>query len=250
MELTVLGSSSKGNCYILSNDTEALIIECGVSLKDVKVALEFDIKKVVGALVTHEHGDHAYYADDFLKARIPVFMSHGTADRLGFLGPDYSGMLPIEVVPGIKFQAGNFVIMPFDVKHDCEQPIGFLIAHPEIGILLFATDTYYLPYKFEGLTNVMIECNYRTDILERNIETGRIPFKLRDRTLESHMSFETCLEALKANDLSKVNNIILLHLSDGNSNAKEFKDDIRKETGKKVYIADKGLKLSLNKTPF
>lgn len=55
MKLKVLGSSSKGNCYLLESDKEVLIIELGISFKEIKKALNFDISKVVGALVTHEH---------------------------------------------------------------------------------------------------------------------------------------------------------------------------------------------------
>ena len=116
--------------------------------------------------------------------------------------------------------------------------------------MLFATDTYFLPYKFEGLTNILIECNYREDILKRNIESGKIPPSHYNRLLESHMSFATCKEALLANDLRKVNNIVLIHLSDGNSNAEEFQKDIHLATGKAVHIADRGLKINFNKTPF
>lgn len=245
MELTVLGSSSKGNCYVLQNDTEALIIECGVSLMEVKKALDFNIIKVAGALVSHEHGDHAGHVKEFINARIQVFASFGT-----FFKSHVSDESITILEYGLKQKIGNFTVLPFEVKHDCAEPMGFLIKHDEIGTLLFATDTYYLPYCFAGLTNIMIEANYRMDLLEKNIESGRIPAKLRDRTLESHMSFDTCLEALQANDLSKVNNIILIHLSDGNSNAVEFRDDIHLATNKTVYVADKGLKIKLNKTPF
>ena len=95
-----------------------------------------------------------------------------------------------------------------------------------------------------------IECNYRHDLLENHITAGRIPAALLDRTLESHMSFDTCKEALLVNDLSKVNNIVLIHLSDGNSNAEEFRNDIHKATGKTVWVADKGMSIKFNKTPF
>ena len=40
MKLNVLGSDSNGNCYILQTDTEALIIEAGVRMPDVKKALK------------------------------------------------------------------------------------------------------------------------------------------------------------------------------------------------------------------
>ena len=61
MELKVLGSSSSGNCYILDNGSEALIIEAGIRFMEVKKALDFNISKVVGCLITHWHNDHAKY---------------------------------------------------------------------------------------------------------------------------------------------------------------------------------------------
>lgn len=246
MELSILGSSSNGNCYILQDETEALIIECGVSFKEVKKALDFNIVKVVGALVSHEHGDHANYINDFLTARIPVYMSAGTNRKLSLK----SKFLPSILEAGKSIKIGNFTIVPFDVKHDCEEPFGFYINHPKTGNVLFATDTYFLPNRFANLNNILIEANYRTDILKRNIEAGRIPSLLRVRTLQSHMSYETCKEALLANDLSKVNNIVLIHLSNGNSNAEEFKSDMYAATGKTIHIADSGMKIPFLKTPF
>lgn len=245
MELTVIGSSSSGNSYVIQNNNEAIVIECGVSLMDVKKAVDFNVSKIVCALCSHSHNDHSKYVNDFLDARIMVCYSKETHDAK----KPKSKFMPFFVSPAVRYHFGGFTIMPFDCKHDAPC-LGFLIKHEEIGLLLFATDTYYLPYTFTGLTNIMIECNYRMDLLQKSIQSGRIPNKLRDRTLEGHMSIDTCRDALLANDLSKVNNIILLHLSDGNSNAEEFKEDIRQATGKRVHIADKGLNIKLNKHPF
>lgn len=248
MELTVLGSSSKGNSYVLQNNNEALVIEAGVSLKEVKKAIGFNISKIVGVLVSHEHGDHARCVNEFLDSRINVWMSEGTNNAIK--SKLKSSYLPLLLESDFKVKIGNFTVLPFDVRHDAVEPYGFLIHHEEIGTMLFATDTYFLPYKFEGLTNILIECNYREDILKRNIESGKIPPSHYNRLLESHMSFTTCKEALLANDLRKVNNIVLIHLSDGNSNAEEFQKDIHLATGKAVHIADRGLKINFNKTPF
>ena len=248
MELTVLNSSSLGNCYILQNDAEALVIEAGVALKDVKAAVDFNISKIVGVLVTHEHQDHAGHVNEFLKNRVQVFMSYGTFSKV--LPEDYTGQLPRYLRSLHKEIIGNFHVLPFDVKHDAAEPIGFLIHHPETGKVLFVTDSYYIPYNFDGLNNIIIEANYRMDILQANIDAGRIPGALRTRTLESHMSLDTCIEALQANDLSKVNNIVLIHLSDGNSNEKQFTKAVKDATGKTVYAAKKGLSIPFNKTPF
>jgi len=246
MELTILGSSSKGNCYILQNESEALIIEAGISLMEVKKAVQFNISKIAGVLISHEHGDHAKYINEFLSARIQVYASSGTVKKLNIKG----SFLPLLVEAGSKIKIGNYTILPFDVKHDAAEPIGFLIQHSETGNILFITDSYYSPYAFANLNNILIECNYRMDILQRNIDAGRVPLTMQNRLLESHMSFATCKEALLANDLKAVNNIVLIHLSDGNSNAEEFKRDIRLATGKNVHVADKGLKLKFDKTPF
>jgi phosphoribosyl 1,2-cyclic phosphodiesterase len=86
--------------------------------------------------------------------------------------------------------------------------------------------------------------------LEENTRGGRISAAQRNRTLQSHMSLETCREALQSNDLRAVNNIVLIHLSDQNSNADEFRREIQESTGKTVHIAGKGMTLNFNKTPF
>lgn len=68
----------------------------------------------------------------------------------------------------------------------------------------------------------MLECNYSKEILDANFTAGRIDKKRYERTIKSHMSYDNCLLTLQANDLSQVCNILLLHLSDNNSNATEF----------------------------
>lgn len=245
MELKVLGSSSKGNSYILENSTEALVIECGVPLSEVKKAVGFNIRKIVGAIISHEHGDHSAYYKEFLNARIPVYCSTGTFNIL-----KTERQSPFLIYNGITAKLGGFTILPFDVKHDCAEPFGFVIKHEETGNILFVTDSYFVPYTFANLNNIIIEANYSKDILQRNIDAGRIPPTHANRLLESHMSLETCLEALQANDLRKVNNIVLIHLSDGNSNADEFREAVSKATAKTVTIADKGVIIKFNKTPF
>ena len=65
----MLGSSSKGNCYLLEYKNQVLILDAGVSFKEVQKALNFNIEKVVGVLITHEHMDHLKYATDFALNR-------------------------------------------------------------------------------------------------------------------------------------------------------------------------------------
>lgn len=248
MHITILNSNSSGNGYILQNDTEALIIECGVKFTEATKALDFNLKKVAGCLISHEHGDHAKYINDVLNAAIPVYASHGTNSALK---SKVKGIRQLnDLTAGKCTQIGNFKVIPFRTKHDCAEPFGFYINHPEMGNTLFATDTYYLPNKFAGLNNILIECNYRMDILMRNVEAGHVPAILLKRTQESHFEYENCKNALLANDLTAVNNIVLIHLSDSNSHAEEFKQGVERATGKRVHIAEKGMIINFNKTPF
>jgi phosphoribosyl 1,2-cyclic phosphodiesterase len=84
----------------------------------------------------------------------------------------------------------------------------------------------------------MIECNYSLDILRANVESGIVPVELKNRLLKTHMSLQTVKDFLRANDLSKVREVHLLHLSNDNSNAGRFKREIQQLTGKPVLIAD------------
>ena len=243
MKLLCLGSSSKGNCYILKADNgNCLIIEAGVSFLNVKKAIDYNVKNVVGCIISHSHLDHAGFANKYQF--IDLYMSSETSQERGLFGCN------IHVVePNKQFNIDEFSVIPFDVPHDV-RCFGYLIHHKECGNVLFITDFVYTPYTFNGLNNILLECNYRLDILESNIAAGRIPAKLRDRTIKSHCSLNTCKEILQANDLSFVNNIVLIHLSDGNSNATDFQRDIQEATGKTVHIANKGMTLKFNKTPF
>ena len=256
MDLKIIGSSSKGNCYIFDNGDEALAVECGIPFSRVRRAMDFKTQHIVGAVISHEHGDHSAAVGKFLEAFIPVYTSRGTAKALGHDG----NPLVHQVADHEMVSIGKFRIMPFRVEHDAAEPFGFLIHHPAMGTVLFATDTRYLRYKpfgndniirFPGVNNILIECNYRHDILERNIAAGRLPLALAKRTRRSHCSFAECRATILAQDLSGVNNIVLIHLSDANANAAEFQADIEAATGKTVTVAESGMTIkNFNKTPF
>lgn len=247
MILKVLGSSSSGNCYILENDKEALIIECGIRFDKIKQALKFNLSRVSGCLVTHEHLDHCKSVTEVIAAGIKVFATGGTFKGMGIEMPHHRAMV---IYPDIQFSVGSFRVIPFDVKHDAQKPVGFLIDHPETGTILFVTDTYYVEKRFRGLNNIIVECNYSQQILDDRLAAGATPDFLRNRIFKSHMNLDTCKDLLNANNITAVNNIVLIHLSDSNSNAKQFKDAIIACTGKNVHVADVGMEIDFNKSPF
>lgn len=244
MKLKVIGSNSSGNCYILDNGTEALIIEAGCKLHDVQVALEFDLKRVVGAIITHEHGDHSKYVANLLSYGIDVYASPGTLAALDIEKSHRSK--PIKRF--CHYNIGGFSIQPFDVLHDAAEPFGYIIRHKDIGKLLFLTDTVYTQYKFPELTQIVVEANYCEEIIDRKLKEDR-KF-LRDRIIQSHMSIQTCVELLKANDLSKVMNIVLIHLSENNSHEEQFIKRATQATGKLVKVASKKTEFDLSLLPY
>lgn len=236
MKLKVLGSGSSGNCYLLEGKEETLIIECGIKYKEILKGLNFDLSKVVGCLVSHEHKDHCKSIKDIMNNGIDVYSSQGTFEAIGLTG--YHSIL---IKNGYQFKLGEFTILPFEIEHDAAEPLGFLIQHKEMGKLLFITDSYYCQYSFNGLDHILIECNYSSEILEEK----ELPKGLKGRIIKSHFELENVKEFLKATDLKSGKEIVLIHLSDSNSNAAQFQEEIEKATGLPVYIADKGLEIEL-----
>lgn len=244
MNLKVISTGSKGNAYILQNESEALLLECGVAIKDIKIALNFNFSKVVGCLLTHEHQDHSRSIKELMHSGIGVYSSKGTFESLNVVSHRANQIEPKQI-----YDLGGFRVMAFDVDHDASQPFGYLIYHQECGNVLFLTDTMYSKYKFPGLNNIIIEANYSKSIIDKKYGAESEMFFLRNRILKSHMSLENCIRLLKANNIdeSNVNKIVLIHLSDSNSHAEDFKKEVMKATGKNVFVAENNMEIEFNK---
>lgn len=248
MKLKVIASGSSGNCYILSSPTGSLLLECGVPWGMIQKGLKFDLANVIGCLVTHEHNDHSKAAVDVMNAGIDVYMSMGTAKALGLYGEYFRLCLACSKV---QLNIKDFAILPFNSEHDAAEPLGFLIQYRPTGEkILFLTDSYYSKYRFKGLNYIMIECNYILDTLDWNIEHGYINEAMKPRLLQSHFSLEHVKQFLRANNLSQCREIILLHLSENNSDAGRMVQEIRKATGIEPKMAAPGLEVPLELYPY
>ncbi|HHX28554.1 MAG TPA: MBL fold metallo-hydrolase, partial [Firmicutes bacterium] len=180
---------------------------------------------------THEHGDHAKAVKDLLKAGVDVYLSEGTAKTLAI---EHHRLHTVKA--RAWFSVGDWLVMAFPVVHDAEEPFGFLVCR-EDARLLYLTDTAYSPFRFKNLTHIMVECNYDPEILRKNVEAGRVDKAVQRRVIRSHMSLPRLKDFLKATDLSNVREIVLVHLSDDNSDAEEFKRAVQRLTAKPVRIA-------------
>ena len=132
---------------------------------------------------------------------------------------------------------GTFLVLPFDVEHDAPDSQGFLLESTATGEkLLYFTDTYYLKYRFSGITHILGECNYTRERVQENLAEDTLPTVRAARLMHSHMSLQHLVEFLEANDLSRLKQIYLVHLSAENSDEAEMKRRIQRLTGAEVYV--------------
>jgi phosphoribosyl 1,2-cyclic phosphodiesterase len=232
MKFKTIASGSKGNCYLLKTEKGSLLIEAGIPVNKIKRTLGFDFSNVQGCLITHEHGDHAKAIHGIAKLGIDVYASEGTLQALNCMGHRF-----VPIVHGKAKTIGEFDVLSFNTEHDAAEPLGFLIRCGNEK-LLFATDTCYLRYKFNNLTHIAIECNYVRAVMEDMLEKELVDIKRVTRTIKNHMSLESLIDFLKSNNLSKVREIHLLHLSNENSSIPIIKKEIRKVFKGNLFIAD------------
>ena len=225
LDVQILASSSSGNCYALICDDSVLLLEAGIPVSKLRSRLTAPLSRVVACLISHEHKDHAGYARQYWDAGIQILSSPGTIENVGY------GMS----IPALDYFWEGWTITSFVAKHDAVDPQGFIIDAPDGTTVVFAIDTYLLPYIFMGVNVWMLECNYDLAILQDNIDAGLIPDAQAKRILQSHMSVDHVCTFLRAQDLSETRAVYLLHGSARNINKKAAADKVRGVVGVPVY---------------
>mgnify|MGYP006421226861 CR=1 FL=1 len=233
MKCLTISSGSDANCYVIGNDNEKLIIEAGASLPDIMKGIDFNLESVAGCLLTHEHGDHAKSVHKLMDKSIDVYATTGT---LRALKTNSHRAKPIEKRK--IYDIGNFKIKAYEVTHDAADPVCFEIYHAKAGKIVFITDTFHCKYVFKNVSHYMIESNHDERIIFSKNYSNELAF-LKKRILNNHFSIKETVNYLRKSDLSMAKTILLIHLSDSNSDAEVFKTTIQEATGRPTYIADK-----------
>lgn len=185
------------------------------------------------------HGDHANKdtIKKVIQYGIPIYSCEETREIDERI---------INIKKGRKTSIGGFKIQPIPLQHSCEC-FGYLIETKDNQRIVFATDCSSFPYLIKKVNHFLIECNWSEDVLIDNICNND---EMRSRH-EHHLELENTIMALSANYSSSLQTILLLHLSNGNSNEEMFKSRISEELGfSNIFIANKGLKIELNKEDF
>ena len=231
-------SSSRGNLYRVVSDSfrTQLLIECGLPIKDIRKCLGTQMNKIDGVLISHEHKDHSRAIHEFLKMGIDIYTGKGTLTAIEAEKSPYVHSVKSQEVINV----GDITILPFKTNHDAAEPLGFMLRD-EADIVMFATDTYNVEYKLNGATKLMIECNHSYEIIDKKVAAGTLNKKQAERLVKSHFSLENLKNWLKLNDLTRLREIYLLHLSKTNADPVQFKKEIEELTGVPTYIADENI---------
>lgn len=236
MKLKCLGSSSAGNCYLLtSNSGETLILDCGIPIKEIKKGLNWNIKDVVGVLCTHKHLDHSKSLNDFKSMGIPAFAP-------------YISEKPMKIGNGdFRVQAFELTTIDGNWTHTDANgepcPIyGFLITHKEMGRMLYITDCELVKWKFKGINHIFLGVNYDKDLIDRD-NTGKA-----NHVFRGHLSIDTACDFVKANYSDSLQNVIMCHLSSENSDRDSFIEKMKKVAyGANVDVAERNKEWVLRK---
>ena len=215
--ITILGSGSKGNAFLIHTDTEGILVDVGFSRRMLfdriaEVGLSPEIIKAI--LVTHEHADHVRglrVVADSLK--IPVYASIETAKYLK--ENNKTGEKNILFDCSTTFSIGNFDIQPFAIPHDSMGPVGFVVGYDDFHCGI-ATDLGHIPqlvqHRLHDCDAIIFESNHDVAMLR---ESNR-PLHLKRRILgrHGHLDNETATEALATLITGKTRAVMLSHLSE------------------------------------
>ena len=235
MKLTCLATGSSGNCYLLQADNgETLILDCGISVKEIKKGLNWDITGVVGCVVSHAHSDHNKSLAELKGMGIPIYAP-------------YISQKPMTIGSG-AFRIQSFDLTTVDGRwthtnaDGTECPCyGFLITHKEMGKLLYITDTELIKWRFKDINHILLGVNYDKDLVDTDNPKANHVFR-------GHLSIDTACDFVKANDSDSLQNVIMCHLSSENADKESFIGKMKKAVNvANVDVAEQGKSWILRK---
>lgn len=217
IRFAVLGSGSGGNSAVVECGDTRLMIDAGLSAKQLTVRLEMlgiDPASLDGILLTHEHGDHVRGLKVFLKKHpVPVFATSQTAHVVREAGIDGGVWKSFE--SGQTFAIGGSEIRSFAIQHDAVDPVGFVLANAtrKMGFLSDAGFvTRSMTESLRGLHGLFVEANYDDGLLEA--DTKR-PWSIKQRisSRHGHLSNEQVTGLIRDIAHADLGRVVLGHLS-------------------------------------
>ncbi len=214
--VTVLASGSAGNAVLVHNREEGLLIDSGLSLKELRSRMQasgLPESMVKGILITHEHTDHIrglrVCANHF---EVPVYASRLCAEKLRYLDKKLGSV--VLFTPGGEFQLGEFKITPFSLDHDAVDPVGYVITRfsQKVGLAMdLGRAGQMTEFQLRSCDTLLLESNHDLNMLA----ASRRPWYLKQRILgpQGHLSNKQSGEFLGKILSANTRNVVLLHLS-------------------------------------
>lgn len=211
-----LASGSKGNALYVASDQTKLLIDAGLSFKQLKQRLEaidVDIGEIDGVVITHEHSDHIKGVEVLAKTlSIPVIANHETAKAMA----QSMTQLPKFKIfsTGENFYFGNIEFHPFSISHDTADPVGFTltIGERKIGVCAdIGVVTSLVKMRLSLCDLLYIESNHEPQMVHAS--SRPLVYKQRVLGREGHLSNDHCAYLLQEIVHSKLEHVFLAHLS-------------------------------------
>jgi phosphoribosyl 1,2-cyclic phosphodiesterase len=228
--VSVLGSGSRGNATFVKTETVRLLIDAGMSRKEIAKRLESigeDPDGIDAVLITHEHGDHSGGLKTLLKdLPVQAFLTSGTIRALHAEEYEMNGSKLVPVPPGIPFTVGDVEVFPFSVPHDAAEPVAFSISCGGIKITQL-TDIGYMPdhvaEKLRGSNVLILESNHDLEMLR----VGPYPWNLKQRLIGryGHLSNTAVGRFIRDQYDGMAEHVLLAHLSSKNNHPEIAKQE-------------------------
>jgi len=217
VRLTILGSGSAGNCAYVETEETRVLIDAGFSLRQIRQRLAGigrAPENLTGILVTHEHSDHIQGLVALSeKLRIPVYCNRPTQEAIEFQLHTRLECRLFETRN--SFEVGDITVETFDVPHDAQDPVGFLLRTAS-GNIGFLTDlghaTKAVLERIRHANVLVLEANHDVKMLQ---DCPRRPWSLKQRILgrHGHLSNEAAAEATEQIMSADLRHVYLGHLS-------------------------------------
>ncbi|CAL1519312.1 Ribonuclease BN [Chitinophaga sp. MM2321] len=218
--ITSLNSGSNGNCYYIGNNSEAVLVDAGLSCRETEkrmLRLGLSMDKVKAVFISHEHIDHIRGITVITKKyRLPVYITPGTltGGRLVLNEQLVSSFTAYEPV-----QIGGLSVTAFPKLHDASEPHSFIVSNQEVNIGVFTdigAPCEHVIRHFQQCHAAFLEANYDEQMLEQ----GRYPYYLKNRIRggKGHLSNKQALEIFVNHRPAFMSHLLLSHLSQDNNN--------------------------------
>ena len=233
MLFSVLNSGSNGNCYYIGDGKDAILVDAGLSAKQIVLRTEqlgLDIQQVRAIFISHEHSDHIFGIKGlYRKFRIPVYMTGLTRQASGLrldevAFPHWNAAEDVEI--------GRINIRAFPVSHDAADPHNFIIRIGSTVLGIF-TDLGYpcdlVKHSFNQCHIAVLETNYDEVMLAQ----GPYPLHLQNRISgpSGHLSNLQALELFRQHRSKELSHLFLAHLSNENNTPEKVLELFRTEAG-------------------